>query len=105
MLALPIPPEDDRQLAALLQRMRDLLKTQAKTAAAKPDRFDPRYRGLPTDRLPNSEHLRTLETFGAYIKRVTSGPPQTVEMGDRLRVLKGGADGWQVKAMRVAEEP
>jgi hypothetical protein len=104
MLARPVPPEDDRQLAALLQRMRDLLKAQARTAAANPDRFDARYRGMTAERLPNSEHFRTLESFGTYVKRVTGGPPQTVELGDRLRVLKSGADGWQVQALRVTEE-
>jgi hypothetical protein len=104
MVALPVPPEDDRQLAALLQRMRDLLKAQARTAAANPARFDARYRGMAAERLPNYEHLRTLETFRTYVKRVTSGPPQTVEVGDRLRVVKGGVDGWLVKAERVGEE-
>jgi hypothetical protein len=83
--------------------MRDLLKAQARTAAANPDRFDARYRGMAAERLPNFEHFRTLESFGTYVKRVTGGPPQTVELGDRLRVLKSGADGWQVQPLRVTE--
>lgn len=104
LLALPVPPEDDRQLGALLQRMRDLLKAQAKTAAAKPERFNARYRGLAAERLPNNEHMKTLETFRAYVNRVTSGQPQSVAMGDRLRILKSGSDGWEVKALRSGEE-
>jgi len=88
-------PEDAQQRLALLDRLRALIRTQARRAAAKPGDFDPRYAQLPLEQLPNYENLLSPNHFARHLERISRTRMTTTELGSQITVRQAGAGSWK----------
>ena len=91
-------PDDRERMGEMLERMRNLIRIQARESLRHPQWFDARYLNLPVQQLPNYENLLSLDKYARHLARITQSPLKRIEVGTQLTVRHQARGGWTAVA-------
>ena len=94
-----IMPETEQQRTDMLERMKALIRTQAMESGSAssdlPAGYDPGFKNLPPEEMPNFRNIASMEQFQRYLERISINGTKRIEIGAQVSVRRPRGQVWE----------